>query len=82
MSQKNRKNTLQGMEHLKVEIENSPNSDFSVNDVMTRDSKISKELIQIMVIMMFLFASLFVIVVIDNQNNFLQMLAEKIDLWI
>jgi len=82
MSEKNNKNILQGMEHLKSELEFSTSSNTEENTQIIENSIIKSELVQILVIMVILFASLFLVLWADNNYGFLQNIAKRIDIWI
>lgn len=78
----NKKNTLQGMEHLKSEVyQNDTESKESAGE-NNEHSIIKSELIQILIIMVIIFGSVVAIVFIDKSTNFLQTLAESINNWI
>ncbi|MDP2684645.1 MAG: hypothetical protein Q8P20_06410 [bacterium] len=82
MSRKNKKNSLQGMEHLRSELEPSSNIAFLEDNQIATNSIIKTELVQILIIMIILFATLFLVLWLDNNYNFLQNIAERIDNWI
>ncbi len=83
MKEKNKRNILQGMEHLKAELQpNNNESQNSESNISLKSSTIKHELIQILIIMFVLLLIVTLITIIDKNTNFLQIFAEKMDIWI
>jgi len=79
MTPKN-KNTLQGMEHLKKQLNDAQLSDTSILSEKT-PNVLKKELITIFLIMSFLFLILIGLMVFDKSGRGLDNLASKIVLF-